>query len=239
MIANANGNHATHTAPCDLTAMKRSEFSLINALHAAASEVEQIGRGSLEAAPARLQAAAEAARARIAEAMIALAGTVNGLTAAMNGAAEAIFEDLSTQPFVPPEVWDSAADTTAEQPAEAAAGADSSAPAHEPGTVNGTNGKAYPASTPTASQERRSPGEPACCPAAASTPHGPLCSCRGRQGEHGCDVTREDPQAGQEDGHGEVVLVAAVAANPPVDDPARPGDNKPRGNKHRKRSPVR
>jgi hypothetical protein len=78
-FATSTGSNAAAAYPCDLTAMKRAEASLVSAVHAAASEVEQIGQGALDAALARLTAAAGAARARIAEAMTALCSAVAGM----------------------------------------------------------------------------------------------------------------------------------------------------------------
>src|SRR5688572_1916349 len=83
-----------HTATASLTALRHAEAGLCRALHSAADAIDAVGTQELDHALARLEAAAEGARARLAGAMYRLSGIVAGLTATMEGLAADVHADV-------------------------------------------------------------------------------------------------------------------------------------------------
>ena len=178
-----------------LTALKAAEAGLARAMDSAAAELDTVGKGPLAEALARLQAAAGAARQRLAGTLAQMRAAVAGVTAELEAAATDIWEDLSTEAFVPPEVWAAA---TA-PPAIAELSGSSSRCAEAP--TSSPDGDQQPADLPVRSchvaQETRSPDGPAVPPTDDAPPQAAACSC---------------------DGHAAEVLT--VAACPPVGSPA-------------------
>jgi hypothetical protein len=177
-----------------LTALKAAEANLVSAMTSAASELDAVGKGTLDEALARLQTAALAARQRLAGTLAAMRAAIAGVTADLEAAATELYEDLSTEAFVPPDVWAGATAAPAEAPPISTNGDDRQ---RQPEPA----GLPVPASV--ASLETGSAAEPATPPAEAEPV---FLAVPKSDGAPPLPAAREE-------------LVLTAAACPPVDDP--------------------
>jgi hypothetical protein len=83
-----------------LDRLPAAESALIGAIQSAASTLDEIATRGLDAALAKLEAAARACHGRLGAAMGTLAKTVSEVVATMEGLAESIYCDLSTEDYV-------------------------------------------------------------------------------------------------------------------------------------------
>jgi hypothetical protein len=213
----------TMSTTATLTALKAAEAGLARAMESAAAELDAVGKGTLDLALARLQAAAAAARSRLAGTLTQMRAAVASVTAELEAAATDIWEDLSTEAFVPPAVWAEAATTppAIEKTTGSPIGepASDQPPAEAPtSSPDGAGQVEQPADLPVRSchvaQETRSPAEAALGPAEAEPAF------------HG-DATNEHA--------GELVTAAACPPALARHDEHKPAD-RPRGKRRRKTS---
>src|SRR5271166_3230710 len=88
------------TTSSALDRLPAAEASLVSAINAAASTLDTIATGTVDAALERLELAARACHGRLALAMGTLSRTVGEVVATMEAMAEGIFEDLSTEDHI-------------------------------------------------------------------------------------------------------------------------------------------
>ncbi len=209
--------------PNPLANLPAAEAGLVAAIHAATNTLNDTCAGTVAAALTRLDAAADSCRARITAAMMRLNAITAGVLNTLEAAASGIFAVLDVQP-------DTAAIGTASEPAA-------------------DRGRALPAPTSSATSTASTPAsEPEPNAAGVDDDGITLTAADGkgmalfstgahadalppRQGTQGPEAAREPSHAAIETPRancaaGETVLVAAIAANPPVDVPDR--DNRKR-----------
>lgn len=81
--------------------LRSAEADFVTALSSAADALDAVGTSALDAALAKLEAAAESARARLAGAMYRMNAIISGVTAAIEGQAAALRDDLGPAEATP------------------------------------------------------------------------------------------------------------------------------------------
>src|SRR5262245_7713685 len=106
-----------NTPPSALAVLPQAEQHLLDAVNAVASALENIGKRDLDAAMARLHAAAAGAKSRLAEAKADLTTTVAGVVEDLEAFATDLFEDMSTVAWIPAHIWELTKAATPSAPA--------------------------------------------------------------------------------------------------------------------------
>jgi hypothetical protein len=178
---------------------RSAEADLARAMTSAASELDAVGKGTLDEALA--------ARQRLAGTLAQMRAAVAGVTADLEAAALDLWEDMSTEAFVPPAVWAAAA----------------APPAIAELSANGSQMGGAPPISPDGDQQQHQPEaaeQPADLPAEAEPAFLAVSPS---------DAAPPLPAAREE-------LVLTAAACPPVEaPPAQRDDGKPAGRPRGKR----